>query len=126
MHGFWGYHLIIDASGLKCPVDDMNDITYLKAFIKDMLEAVDMTAWGEPMIMRLTEKDGDFPDHLSGYTIVQLLHTSNMTVHLCDKVGTLYFDLFSCKCFNNDDAINIIKSYFQPESIRVNFLTRNA
>jgi S-adenosylmethionine/arginine decarboxylase-like enzyme len=86
----------------------------------------EMKAWGECHVMRLTEADGEFPDELSGYTVVQLLHTSNLTMHVCDKAGSLYFDLFSCKKFDNDKAVDVLQKYFQPQSVRVSFLTRHA
>jgi len=123
---FWGYHLMVDAGKLQCPVDRLNDVTYLKRFISDLLKAVDMKAWGEPVIMRLTEKDGEFPDNLSGYTCIQALHTSSCTLHICDKVGSLYFDLFSCRRFDNAVAVAVLQEYFQPDSVRVNYLTRQA
>lgn len=124
--GFWGYHLMIDASGLECEEYDLNNTQYLLEFVREILVKTDMRAWGEPMVQHLTEADGEFPDSLSGYTIVQLLHTSNMTLHVCDKVKTLYFDLFSCKQFDNDSVKESIVKYFKPASCRINFVTRHA
>ena len=121
---FWGYHVMIDCSGLQCPIDKLNNVDYIKDFVKEMLQETDMKAWGEPMIARLTEEDGVFPESLSGYTVCQLLHTSNMTMHLCDLTGQLFFDLFSCKSFCNQKVIKVIDKFFSPTTSRVNFLTR--
>ena len=127
MHDCWGTHIMIDASGLECGEDKLNDVEYLKSFVKDMLEAVKMEKWGDPIIRRLTKEDGVFPDHLSGFTVVQTLHTSSMTImHVCDKANSLYFDLFSCAPYSNDVVVDVLKRYFQPTSMRVNFLTRQA
>jgi S-adenosylmethionine decarboxylase len=123
---FWGYHLMLDCSGLQIDEKHMNDKEYLKEFVSEMLAETNMQAWGPPLIERLEEKDGVFPDSLSGYTVVQLLHTSNMCLHLCDKVRTLYFDLFSCKQFSIEKATDVVKKYFVPESVRTNYLTRQA
>jgi S-adenosylmethionine/arginine decarboxylase-like enzyme len=123
---FWGYHLMLDCGKLKCPQDKMNDVEYLNEFVVEVLRVSDMRAWGAPQFARLTSDDGDFLDSLSGYTIVQLLHTSNMTVHLCDKIGTMYFDLFSCKRYDQDKVIEVVQQFFEPTSIRVTFATRQA
>ena len=123
---FWGYHLMLDCSELSCDEHLLNDIDYLKQFVKAMLVATDMKPWGEPTIARLTEDDGEFPDCLSGYTVVQLLHTSNMTLHICDLAKTLYFDLFSCKKFSQEGATEVINKFFSPKAIRTSYLTRHA
>lgn len=125
MNKHFGFHIMIDASGLKCDKQLLNDEYYLDMFLTEMLQRVGMTAWGEPVMMRLQEKDG-FPKHLSGYSIVQLIHTSSLTVHICDEEGTLYFDLFSCKSFKNDDVIDVVLKYFKPQHYRLNFITRQA
>lgn len=123
--GFWGYHLMVDCGGLQLSEEKLNDQEHLLAFVENVLVVSDMKPWGVPIVMRLTEKDGEFPDSLSGWTIIQLLHTSNMTLHVCDKAKTLFFDLFSCKQFSNDKVIEIVEQYFDPARTRVNFLTRD-
>lgn len=125
-NGFWGYHLMLDCGGLKCNDLCLNDTSYLKQFVLDILDATEMKAWGEPIIAQLTESDGEFPDCLSGFTVIQLLHTSNMTLHICDKVKTLYFDLFSCKQFKTDNVFKVVDKYFNPSSVRVNYITRQS
>ena len=122
----WGYHLILDVSGLRCSVDKLNDVLYLKAFVAEMLDVTGMKAWGDCLVSRLTAEDGDFPDALSGYTVVQLLHTSNLTMHVCDKADAIYFDLFSCSKFDSAAAVGVLQKYFEPQSVRETFLTRQA
>jgi S-adenosylmethionine/arginine decarboxylase-like enzyme len=126
MENFWGYHLMLDCKELSCEFDLLNDEQYLRDFVKEMLVATDMKPWGEPLIARLTDDDGTFPDALSGFTVVQLLHTSNLTLHICDLTRTLYFDLFSCKRFSQEKAIDVIKKFFDPQGVRVTYLTRHA
>lgn len=122
MTEYWGYHLILDCGNLQCDNHFLNNKSYIKAFVKEVLDASRMTAWGDVIIERLQ----DCTDELSGYTVVQLLHTSNMCMHICDKLNTLYFDLFSCKSFPEEQVISVIKKYFDPKSIRKTFLTRQA
>jgi len=125
MHEHFGYHIMVDCSDIQCDIELLNNKDYLKSFIKDMLKATDMTAWGSPVLQRLTVDEG-FPEHLSGYSIVQLIHTSSLTVHICDLSKTLYFDLFSCKSFKNEDVLDVIDLYFKPLHHKLNFITRQA
>ncbi len=121
---FWGYHLMVDCSGLEKDTDTLNDVEHVKAFMRELLEVAGMTAWGEPVIARLKPEDGDFPDGLSGTTCVQLLHTSNACLHLCDLTKKLFFDLFSCKAFDQAAVVGVVEKYFAPGRTRINFLTR--
>jgi S-adenosylmethionine decarboxylase len=119
----WGYHLMLDCGNLECDIELLNDKDYLIKFVEAILETTQMKAWGEPVIERLGD---DCIPELSGYTVVQLLHTSNMCLHVCDKIKTLYFDLFSCKKFDCDKAQKVVEDFFKPQSVRTSFLTRQA
>jgi S-adenosylmethionine/arginine decarboxylase-like enzyme len=121
---FWGYHLMVDCGELGVSAEALNDVERIKAFMRELLDVAGMRAWGEPVLARLTPEDGEFPDGLSGYTCVQLLHTSNACLHLCDLTKKLFFDLFSCKAFDQAAVVGVVEKYFAPGRTRVNFLTR--
>ena len=40
--------------------------------------------------------------------------------------GTAYFDVFSCKPFNQETAKQVVQEYFHPKKMRVNYITRHA
>jgi S-adenosylmethionine/arginine decarboxylase-like enzyme len=40
--------------------------------------------------------------------------------------GTAYFDIFSCKQFDLELAQDVVREYFAPAKMRVNFITRHA
>lgn len=114
---------MLDCGGLACEEAAMNDETTLKAFVRDVLDASGMTAWGEPVLARLST---GFPEDLWGTTVMQMLHTSSLALHLCDRTRTLYFDLFSCKEFDAKAIQRVVDAYFRPASTRVSYLTRQA
>lgn len=80
-----------------------------------------MIAHGEPIIEHLLPGDPK-----QGYSLVQLITTSNICAHFMELDGTAYFDVFSCKEFDTNVAKSIVQKYFNPEKMRVNFITRNA
>jgi S-adenosylmethionine/arginine decarboxylase-like enzyme len=55
-----------------------------------------------------------------------MIETSNISGHLVDSNGDAYIDIFSCKPVDIGIAQDVIQKYFNPEKIRVNFVTRSA
>jgi S-adenosylmethionine/arginine decarboxylase-like enzyme len=114
----WGYHLMLDCSGCN---DNIKDKRAIETFVKDLLKEVDMKPHGKPLIEYL------LPGHKNqGYSMVQLITTSNISAHFMDLDGTAYFDVFSCKKFDPKLAEKIIKKHFAPKKYKVKFLTRQA
>jgi len=117
---FWGYHLMLDCSG--CRVEGgINSKEAIYNFIKELVVAIDMEAHGEPIIEYLLPGDPK-----EGYSLLQLITTSNITGHFMNKDGTAYFDVFSCKVYNQQTVIDMVNKYFDPKRTRVNFITRHA
>jgi S-adenosylmethionine/arginine decarboxylase-like enzyme len=113
----WGYHLMLDCSG--CETIDSKENIY--NFVKDLVQQIDMVAHGEPIIEYLLPGDPK-----QGYSLMQLITTSNICGHFMELDGTAYFDIFSCKEFNLTLAQKVVKHYFNPKKIRANFITRHA
>ena len=115
---FWGYHLMLDCSGCNENIANRDQIY---RFTKDLVTRIDMTAHGEPIIEHLLPGDPK-----QGYSMMQLITTSNICAHFMELDGTAYFDIFSCKPFNIDIAQDVVKEYFNPKKLRVNYITRHA
>lgn len=118
MSQYFGYHLMLDCSGCNQGIASRDTIY---AFIKELVERIDMTAHGEPIIEYLLPGDPK-----QGFSLMQLITTSNICGHFMELDGTSYFDVFSCKEFRNEDVIDVVKKYFDPKKMRVNFVTRHA
>lgn len=115
---YWGYHLMLDCSGCNDNIADRNSIYQ---FIKELVQEIDMVAHGEPIIEHLLPGEPK-----QGYSLMQLITTSNICAHFMELDGTAYFDVFSCKEFDIDIAKGVVSKYFAPAKMRVNFLTRHA
>ena len=117
---YWGYHLLLDCSG--SPRELVRNRLHLYNFVKQLVKDIDMKAYGEPVLEHFATHDPD----KAGYSLVQLIETSNITGHFVDKNGSIYLDVFSCKPFNTEVAINTVKEFFKPEKIKIHFIVRNA
>ena len=115
----FGQHLVVDAAGCNHRISDRESIA---AFAEDLVKAIDMKAYGAPWI----EHFGHDTPKASGFTLVQLIETSNVCAHFCDDSGEAYFDIFSCKTFDEGSALDVIDRYFQPDVFEKRSLTRQA
>jgi S-adenosylmethionine/arginine decarboxylase-like enzyme len=77
-----------------------------ESFIKELLEVAEMKALG-PLIWS-DAADLDFP----GQSFVQMITTSHCSLHLFSDTNEIYFDLYSCKDFDQKKVISLIDSYF--------------
>jgi S-adenosylmethionine/arginine decarboxylase-like enzyme len=118
MADYWGYHTILDAAG--CDPESIRSSENIYNFVKDLVEEIDMVAYGEPQIVNFGS------GNKAGYTLVQLIETSNICAHFVEENNTMYLDVFSCKPYDNQIVIDLVAKYFGAKSIRPNFLTRQA
>jgi hypothetical protein len=114
----WGYHLMLDCS--KCLSAPIRCSFNINAFAKTLVKRIDMVAYGEPQVVRFGSGDK------AGYTLVQLIETSNITAHFCEETNDMYLDVFSCKPFNPTDVEAVVNDYFKPLHRNRMFVTRQA
>ncbi len=79
-----------------------------------------MKAFGEPQIVHFGV------DNKAGYTLVQLIETSNIMAHFVEETNDIYLDVFSCKDFDPNVVEEIVNQYFQPKHIDTTVLIRQA
>lgn len=115
---YWGYHSIIDAAG--CDHAAITSYDNIYNFAKQLVKDIDMVAYGEPQIVNFGS------GNKAGYTLVQLIETSNICAHFVNESDTMYLDVFSCKPFNEKVVQELVAKYFGATSIRRSFLTRQA
>ena len=118
MATYWGYHLMLDCSGCN---DNIKDREQIYRFVKELVARIDMIAHGEPIIEFMLPGDPK-----EGYSLMQLITTSNISGHFMELDGTAYIDIFSCKTFDIETAKKVVEEYFHPKRMRVNFVTRHA
>jgi S-adenosylmethionine/arginine decarboxylase-like enzyme len=61
-----------------------------------------------------------------GYTLVQLIETSNICAHFVEETDDMYLDIFSCKKFEIPAVEETLHKYFKPLIIKKTYLERNA
>jgi S-adenosylmethionine/arginine decarboxylase-like enzyme len=112
---YYGKHLMITA--VSCN-ENLLDLKTITSFLKDLVPAIDMIAYGEPIAARFGEGIE------VGISAVQLITTSAITLHTNDAAGDMYLDVFSCKWFDEDVVRDVVKQYFGPEHMTSNVVLR--
>jgi S-adenosylmethionine/arginine decarboxylase-like enzyme len=114
----WGKHLIVDASGCKLVL--MKDTAFIADFTKDLVKEIDMVAYGEPQIIHFGSGDKE------GFTLVQLIETSNISGHFANDLRAIFLDVFSCKDFDEKIVIEMVRNWFGAEDVNYTILRRVA
>jgi S-adenosylmethionine/arginine decarboxylase-like enzyme len=115
---YWGYHLIIDCT--RCIPTSIRCKTNITNFAKSLVRKIDMVPFGEPQVHHFGS------GNKAGYTLVQLIETSNITAHFCEETDDMYLDVFSCKPFSPSDVEMVVNSHFSPIHKKSLFLNRQA
>lgn len=120
MAEYWGWHLLLNLR--SCDIASITSRENLANFLKALVERIDMVAFGEPTIEHFATHDPE----KAGFSIVQLIETSNITGHFVDKNGDAYIDVFSCKIFQPDDVIAVAREFFSPQFVSHQMIPRLA
>lgn len=115
---YWGYHLILNAR--KCRPQTIRSAESITHFSKDLVKKINMVPYGEPQVVLFGT------GNKKGYTLVQLIETSNITAHFVEETNDMYLDVFSCKNFLEKDVKEMVSKYFTPENTDSMFIRRDA
>ena len=114
----WGYHLVLDVA--RCAPNTIRCSNNIARFTKTLVKDIDMIAYGEPQIVMFGT------GNKKGYTLVQLIETSNICAHFVEETNDMYLDVFSCKEFNPDIVKGLVREFFGAASIHGHLMTRQA
>lgn len=115
---YWGYHLVLNCAA--CEIPKITSKKNVDRFTRELVKRIDMKAYGDPQIVKFGT------GNKAGFTLVQLIETSNICAHFCDDSGDMYLDVFSCKPFERYTVENTVKEFFNPAKMNGTFLLRNA
>lgn len=114
----WGKHLILDAARASPRTIRSPDIIH--GFTKELVKRIDMVAHGPPQIVRFGSGGKE------GYTLVQLIETSNICAHFVEENNSMYLDVFSCKDFDPAVVKETVEDFFEVKEMKMKVFTRQA
>jgi S-adenosylmethionine decarboxylase len=114
----WGKHLLLDAGGV-IPHTIRNPAN-IHEFNNALVKRIDMVAYGSPQIVHFGS------DGKAGYTLVQLIETSNICAHFVEENNSMYLDVFSCKDFDEQLVKETVEAFFGARTMKMRVVTRQA
>ena len=105
----WGIHAVLNIAAacpkaIRCP-------RAIARFSDDLVRRIDMKKYGEPQIQHFGE------GNKAGYTLVQLIETSNIMAHFVEETNDIYLDVFSCKPYDTAEVLRCVTDHFNPKHI---------
>lgn len=114
----FGPHITIDLKG--CPKEILSDYNLHFNYLKMLPELIEMTPITQPYVFPYS---GLVPEDkgITGYLIIA---ESHLSIHSFEEKGYCFIDIFSCKEFDTNKAIEITLDIFKPKSHEVNVIER--
>jgi len=119
----FGSHLILDASGCN---DNIRNIDVINEFINKLCIIGDMKRKGNLIIEEFEDNDFNRTNDLVGYSIVQIISLSNITLHINFISRTVYMDFFTCGSLCTNKIIDLVKYYFECNTHKKIIIYRDA
>ena len=120
----FGKHIIIDAN--ECDEKKIKDLHHIKNFIDVLCNVGKMEKKGDLIIELFPETKFNIIRDLVGYSIVQIISLSNITLHINFYSRTIYFDFFTCGKLKENTIMSLFYIYFSPKTIKKIKLNRDA
>jgi S-adenosylmethionine/arginine decarboxylase-like enzyme len=114
----WGKHLILDAA--ECSPKMIGNAVVVANFARSLVKRIDMVPFGDPQVVMFGS------GNKKGYTLVQLIETSNITAHFVEENNSMYLDVFSCKDFDPIVVEEAVKEFFDAKYFNSKLLLRQA
>lgn len=114
----FGPHLTFDASG--CDKKKLTDQNFVYRFLNDMPGAIGMTRITLPYVVEWLDKWATTP----GYTGFVILAESHISVHTFPDSSYVFVDIFSCREFDVDKAIDYLTEIFGAQNVTTNIIQR--
>ena len=113
----WGWHLVLNL--YECDPERITSADVIRQFVIDLCDLIHMRRFGEPLIVNF----GEDP-RVTGYSLVQLIETSNITGHFANQSNAAYLDIFSCKEFDPEIATRFCVETFRAKKFSGVFINR--
>jgi len=106
----FGPHLVLEAYNCKNK-NKLADKDTIRQLLAEFPSQLNMTTIMEPQVMYYD--GGEIPDDkgVSGFVIIA---ESHIAIHTFAEKGFLTLDIFSCKEFNIEAAIDYVLRFFEP------------
>lgn len=123
MSKIFGRELLMDA--YNCD-GYLNNKEYIQLFIDELVLKTGMTKKGDTIFQYFEDIPFNRERDIVGYSVVQIISLSNITLHINEISKSVYFNFFTCGELEDELVVKIFRNYFKPEHFRMNVFDRDA
>ena len=116
----FGPHLTLDLYG--CDKDKLNDYDFVYRILNEMPEMLGMHKFSSPQLTKIPIQANSFDK--GGLTGFVILVESHLSIHTFPGDGFASFDIFSCKYFSEDEAIQYLVERLEVKRVEKNRIER--
>jgi len=113
----WGLLTSIDLFG--CAGEILRDGKKIRQYVIELCNLIGMKRYLDPVIVHF----GEDPK-VKGYSMTQLIETSLVSGHFAESSNSVYVDIFSCKFYDQQKAVEFTKNFFKAEKVAFNVVLR--
>ena len=106
---YWGMSTAINL--YNCASDKITNPRILRRFASEICDFIQMKAFGEPILVRFGT------DNKYGYTLQQLIETSNIGAHFAEDEKSAYIDIFSCAPYGPYATAYFCGQFFDAQKV---------
>jgi S-adenosylmethionine/arginine decarboxylase-like enzyme len=103
----FGTELLLDLGG--CDPAIINDPRRLADYTVQLIKLIDMEAYGDPDVVEFGK------GKLRGWTLIQKMTTSNITIHAWPDAAGALINVHSCRPYDTAAATEFTRKYFDVE-----------
>ncbi len=123
MSKIFGQELLLDAYNCKGYINKKDCI---QLFIDELVLKSGMKKKGETIFEYFENTDYNRERDIVGYSVIQIISLSNITLHINEISKSIYLNFFTCGDLNPELVVDIFKKYFDPLHFRISILERDA
>jgi S-adenosylmethionine/arginine decarboxylase-like enzyme len=113
----WGLLASLDLRG--CNPEYIRRPRKIKELIVGLCEFIKMKRYGEPMIKRFGS------GNLLGYSAIQFIETSSVTLHFDEMKNRAFVEVFSCKYFEPKRVQQFCQKFLGARSSKLRYFLRH-
>jgi len=119
----FGKELIID---MKDCLGNITSKEHIQDFINSLISKIGMQKKGETIFEYFEDNDYNRERDIVGYSIVQIISLSNITIHINENSKSVYFNLFTCGDLDELKVVLIVSDFFLPLKMNKKIIIRDA
>lgn len=106
---YWGCESQIDLK--HCNPETIRDRDKIELFVIQLCGLIKMKRYGECQIVHFGEEE-----RVAGFSMYQLIETSNISAHFANETNNVYLNVFSCKAYDTKLVEEFATTFFEAES----------